>query len=627
MRLNKTIKINKLLLYTLLFLILPLGLLSQSTDITGDSTINRCQDGVNDVGPGTYTITIENTSGNDLTNIVVVAKLENLHGFSYVTGSSVLSGPGGFSCTNNPVISGGYSGLCGPVPTAPYLTWNINASCGALTLADTETLTVQFQLDTDCTAVSGSLNAYIDYQELGTPMCNNTGVLNIQVNPGAVTIKKEANVIPQVLGQDVTWTLTVENTGFGVIENVEVTDVLGAGLAYVSSTAAPTAPPHAPGNPGTNVGQTTTWTSAEFLPLASMNPGQIEYMTITATVIACDNLDNTADVRFGCDPSPTNTCFDTSVDSGTARASVQRIVRTPNLSFNPPDINFTYCSDTENVSFTITNVGDGIAYDIYTIVDFGSLTVSNVSGGAIYNNVDKRFELAVPLAASGDPGDSYNLSFDLTYSDWCGSFPSGDLLWQKLYKDECDQEFYPPVELSTINSPASSSSLSVSKTGGPSVVQIGAQITYTITSSYSGPINCGSGPGTTSDITVVDTIPNGFWVDSGDGTGGTITWTYTPPASLSTSLVLNVPDATQCETYCFTTFTNSIQATGTDCCGCALSASASQTTAIECEELVDSEKTAVPTTGIRCNNIQYTNTYTFADNELEFLRRAADAKT
>ncbi len=45
-----------------------------------------------------------------------------------------------------------------------------------------------------------------------------------------------------------------------------------------------------------------------------------------------------------------------------------------------------------------------------------------------------------------------------------------------------------------------------------------------------------------------------------------------------------------------------------------MSASASQTTAIECEELVDSEKTAVPGTGIRCDTIQYTNTYTFADN-------------
>jgi hypothetical protein len=275
-----------------------------------------------------------------------------------------------------------------------------------------------------------------------------------------------------------------------------------------------------------------------------------------------------------------------------------------------------------DVNFTVTNIGDGRAHDVWLYADFGSLTVSNISAGATYNNIDKRFELANPLAAAPGPGNTYDLSFRLNFSDWCGgSFPAGDLLWLTVYKDDCDNEFYPPVELSTINPPAGSSSLSVGKTGAPSAIQIGGQVTYNITSSYSGPLSCGTG--TTSDITVVDTIPDGFsvvnngggtYVPGGGGTGGTITWTYTPPASLNTSITIQVPPSTECETYCFTTFTNSIQATGTDCCGCALNANASQTTAIECEELVDSEKTAVPTTGIRCDTIQYTNTYAFVDN-------------
>ncbi len=363
-------------------------------DIAGNSTINQCE--VN-----TYTISVQNNTGSDMTNLVIVAKLENLTGFSYIIGTSSLdiNGTGAF-CTANPVISEGYSGNCAPVPSAPYLTWDINTLCPATTLSNGETLNITFNLETDCDAVSASLNAFVDFDLNGTPECDDTGVLNIQVNPGAVTITKTPNVIPQVLGQNVTWTLTVENTGFGVINNVEVTDVLGAGLTYYSST---------PG--GNNAGQTTTWTSAEYALLTWMNPGDILTMDITAIVTDCDNLENTADVRYGCNPSLANTCYDTAEDGGTARASVQRIVRTPNLTFTPPDISFTYCNDTENVSFTITNVGDGIAYDVYTIVDFGTLTVSNVSPGASYNTVDKRFELAVPLSASGDPGESYNLSF------------------------------------------------------------------------------------------------------------------------------------------------------------------------------------------------------------------------
>ncbi|MDY6950138.1 MAG: choice-of-anchor Q domain-containing protein [Thermodesulfobacteriota bacterium] len=576
-----------------------------ATSVNGEPTINRCE-------TKSYTISVKNDSGNPMTNLVIVARLDYLTGFSYVSGTTSIDfNGGGAFCTAN------------PAPGAPYLTWDIDSLCGAQTLNNGNTLNITFSLETDCTAVSGSLATSIDYDISGTPN-QDIGALIIQVNPGAVAIRKTPNVIPQVLGQDVTWTLTVENTGFGVIENVEVTDELGAGLAYVSSTQG-----------GNNSGQTTTWTSNEYAALASMNPGDILTMDITATVIAGDNLDNNADVRFGCNPSPTQTCFDTSADGGTARASVQRISRTPNLTYTPPDITFDYCVDLESVGpFTITNVGDGAAFDVKIVVDFSAFTVSNVTASplnfvdgtfaATYNAGETRFEVNADPSTGIPAGGQFELNFDLTYTNWCsGGFPAGDILWQNNYKDECDNEFFPTVQLSAMNEPANTSSLSVDKTSGPATVQIGAQVNYTITSSYSGALSCGSG--STSDITVVDTIPNGFtvvtpiadggvWVPGGGGTGGTITWTYTPPASLNTGFTLNVPDATQCETYCYTTFTNNIQATGTDCCGCALSASASQTTAIECEELVDSEKTAVAATGIRCDNIQYTNTYVFADN-------------
>jgi len=602
--------INNLIILSVLFFSLSffsINLSGQDFGIGGDSEINRCE-------TKTYTITIQNDSGNPLTNIVILAKLQNLTGFSYVNGTSVITATG-LSCgSNEPVADGGYSGDCSPAPSTPYLTWDIDSLCGgAYTLADGDTLTVDFDLKTDCTAVSASLNTFIDYDISGTPMCDDTGVLNIQVNPGAVTIKKTPNVTPQYLGDTVTWTLQIENTGFGVIENVVVTDILDTGLQYTSSTQS-----------GVNAGQTTTWTSSEFPALASMDPGDILTMDITAEVISCINLNNTAHVRFGCDSS--NVCYNTEDNPGSeARASIQRIVRTPVLEFTPPDITFDYCEDTQtNINFTITNNGDGIAYDVYTIVDFGNFTVSNVSSGATYDNSTNRFHLDNPLAASGG---TYDLSFDLTYNgNWCdGSFPDGDIIWQKEYKDECDQLFYPPVELSTMNPPTNVSSLSVDKSGAGSVIQIGDSVTYNITSSYSGSLSCGSGPGSTGDVTVVDTIPAGFTVtDAGGGiwdntagptgngsTGGTITWTYSPPASLNTSIILQSPDTSQCETYCNTTFTNDITASNTDCCGCSLSASASETTAIECAEGVTSDKTSSSPTE-RCDDTTYTNTYVFS---------------
>lgn len=606
---------NKLFLFVLFILMvwcLPTGLFSQlSVGVTGDTTINKCE-------IKQYTISIQNNSGNPLTNLVVTGQLGNFTGFSYyysagfnyseidVDGTPICNGAGDNS---EPVISG------------TDLIWNIDTRCpndSPFTLADGETLNISFWLQTDCSAVSGSLNVQFDYRIGGTPTSDNTGAMSIQVNPGAVTIRKEPNVIPQVLGQDVTWTIEVENSGLGVIENVEITDSLGIGLQYVSSTPASSS---VSGGPG---GEVIIWDSNDIAALASMNPGDVVSIDITATVIACDNLDNVADARWGCDPSPSNTCYNTASDGGTARAAVQRLPRTPLVDYTPPDITFDYCEDYVDVSFPVNNIGDGIAYDVWAIIDFPGLTVSNLSAGAIYNTGvappnGPRFEIINPIPVGG----SYTLSFRLTASSWCSSpVSASNLLWQKVYKDECDNEFYPPVELSQLNTPTGSTGLSVSKSSGQVAIQIGTTITYTVTSAYSGNTSCGSGPGSAGVITVTDTVPNGFtvtdagggvWTPGGGGTGGTIVWTYTPPASLNTTITLQAPGTADCETYCNTTFINSITASGIDCCGCTLNASDSETVAIECEEGVNSEKSASPTTGERCGQITYTNTYTFDD--------------
>jgi uncharacterized repeat protein (TIGR01451 family) len=579
---------RRTLFFTLfVFSLLCGGLFAQSTGVTGDNDINKCEQ-------KTYTISILNNSGNPLTELAITNEINALTGFNYVAGTTSIDVNGGAPIsTADPVVN----------PAPVELVWNIDTLTGApFTLNDGDTLNITFDLYAGCTAVSGSQNVTIDYLISGTPSSDSTN-FSVQVLPGGVTIKKTPNVIPQELGQNVTWTITVENTGIGNINNVVITDDLGTGLAYASSTPA-----------GDNSGQVTTWDSTQIPALAQMAPGAIVTIDITSTVIACEFLDNVANVKWGCNVA--NTCFDTAVDGGTATASVQRIVKTPLIEYTPPSISFNYCEDFVDIAFPVQNTGDGTAHDVWINIDFGAMTVTNLPAGATYNSTDKRFEITNPIPAGG----SFNLSFRLNYSTWCGgSFPAGDLLWQTEYKDDCDQIFYPPVQLSTMSSPTGTTGVSIQKSGSPEAVQIGSQVTYNITSSYTGDISCGSG--TAGVFTVVDTIPDGFtvvdagggtYVPGAGGTGGTITWTYTPPASLTTSIIIQLPDRSQCESYCFTLFTNSVTVSGTDCCGCALNESDSQTTAIECEELVDSQKTVSPSIGIRCANFQYTNTYDFA---------------
>jgi len=172
----------KYILAAICVLLLPLGLFSQAIGVIGDSTINKCE-------TKPYTISVQNNSGNPLTSIIVTAKLGNLAGFSYVSGTASIDVNGGAAfCTADPTISG------------TDLIWNIDTQCaGPFTLNDGQTLNVAFSLATDCAAVSGSLNIRLDYEIGGTPMFDETGAHSIQVLPGGVTIKKTPNVIPQEL--------------------------------------------------------------------------------------------------------------------------------------------------------------------------------------------------------------------------------------------------------------------------------------------------------------------------------------------------------------------------------------------------------------------------------------------
>lgn len=419
---------------------------AQDTGITGSSTINKCE-------TQTYTITIANDSGNALTNLVIANNISLLTGFSYITGSTSIqvdSDPA--YCTSDPVNAAG------------SLTWTMDSLCSpALTLNDGQTLSISFQLQTACNAVSGSMNCHFTYDIGGTPSSDDTSY-SIQVLPGGVTIKKTPAVISQEVGQNVTWAITVENSGLGTIKNVRVSDIIGSGLAFVSSD-----------HTCSNSGLTTTWDWTQVPEFVSMDPGDIVTFNVTCQVIACNNLESNADVRWGCDG--VTDCFNTASDGGTATASVQRIVRSPNSSFTPPNITFTYCNDTSANSITITNTGDGTAHDFELDVDFSPLTV--VTSSVPYN-AGGYFEIG-DIAAGGH----YDLTFTLQYTTWCGGPDiAKNLIWQPHYHDDCDNEFRPPVEASVINSVSGTPALSVTKTGASPVIQIGDSITYNIASSY-----------------------------------------------------------------------------------------------------------------------------------------------
>ncbi len=503
-----------------------------------------------------YTITVRNTSSQTATFVVVVATI-----------------PAGFQ-----IIDAGGGSVVGQ-----QITWNVGD------LDPSATWTADITLEITCTAVSGQI--LVDATHSAG---SSQGSLYVTVQPGAVTITKTPSVISAHLGDTVHWTLTVTSTGFGPIQNVVVRDTLGAGLQFdaVQST------------PGDTSGlPTVAWDSSYVPQLALMNPGDSVLIEVYAQIIACSGLENDAEAEWSCNGTPCET--------ETTQASVQLILDEPEISYTLPLFQIPYCSTATQFTIPITNSGTGDAHNFYLNVDFGLVVTVLSPVGAFYDNVNKRFFVGDIL-----PGSTVNLVFTLGVADWCATRPSGSLLFEPEYYDDCGEVFYPPVQMGSIST-TDVPSLSVSKTGAPSEIYLGESITYTITVTYSGPINCGTG--SASNITVVDTIPNGFTItDAGGGSvlGSTITWTVDPSLTpWSTNITLQSPDYAECETYCYTYAVNSVSASMTDCCGCPLTASNSQTTALECEEYYDSEKTVTSLTNFeKCTDLYYTNTYTFYDD-------------
>ncbi|MEA3459911.1 MAG: hypothetical protein U9R11_04460 [Chloroflexota bacterium] len=455
--------------------------------------------------------------------------------------------------------------------TPPQRVFNVG------TVAPNEVITRHAVFTAGCDAVSGQ-NVVTLTQEGGPIVVKRA---NFKVNPGAITLRKKPSVVPAALGDVVTWTVYVENTGYGVVSNVRVTDTLGSGLQYVSGLTS------------------TSWVTIPIETAYSR--------TVSARVVACSGLDNVARATWGCDGVTCGTPH-------TATTSVDLQIRTPDLEYTPPDISIDYCTGYGTYTMTIINNGDGTAYTVTIAVDFSPLTIT--SSSAPYS--DGAFHLTDVITAAGG---SYPLTFTLHLPELpCDVARSGGLLYQPEYYDECGNPFKSPVKPGSWAIVGDVPSLSVSKIG-PSGDEVYADeiITYTLNVTATNfPV------GTT--IYITDTLQPGCTTysllnDGGgsvisDGMNITITWSTTI-TDWSTDISFQ-PDATCCPTMCNCCgelATNNLEATATDCQTCTVTASDSEVTAIQCEEgILDSHvKQVSPISAEACTTRTYTTTYTFTD--------------
>jgi len=394
------------------------------------------------------------------------------------------------------------------------------------------------------------------------------------VNPGAITVRKEPAVIPATIGDVVTWTVIVENTGYGRVDNVVVTDVLGSGLEYVAGI---------------------TSTSYSSIPV-----GQTRTFTIAARVAGCDGLENVVTATWGC---PGQQCLTPQM----AKGAVDLAMSNPDLAYTLPDFDVPYCAGSGAFTITITNNGDGTAYSGTLSADLSPFSVTVSSPGASYDG--SAFHLP-PV----DPGGTYNLAFTLTLpSQLCTMARGGRFDFDLAFYDLCGNPYSTLTRSANWQLTAAPGELSVDKTM-PAEVYRGQNVTTTVTVDASGIVGT---------IAVTDRVPAGWSVvDPGGGTVftvGSVTYiTWTLSGSTVLTPVFATPDAaTGCD-YCGLPATNVVTATASDCQDCLQTATAQATTQLQCEEPVATSLKQVSAPVQVCTDpaYVYTNTYTFADTFL-----------
>ncbi|MDW8293309.1 MAG: LamG-like jellyroll fold domain-containing protein, partial [Anaerolineae bacterium] len=414
-----------------------------------------------------------------------------------------------------------------------------------------------------CSAVSGQVVVTLT-QDAYPPIIK---IAEYVVNPGAITVRKEPAVVPAAVGDVVTWTVIVENTGYGTVYNVRVTDTLGSGLQFVSGI-----------------------TSATYV---SIPVGQTVSFTVGAKVVACSNLENSVVATWGCNG-------ETCLTPQTAKAAIDLLPRFPDLDYTLPSFNVNYCAGSTSFTVPITNVGDGTAYSVTLPVNLSPFSVT-VAAPATYTA--GAFQLP-PIP----PGQTFNLVFTLTIpSNTCNIQTGGSFGFDITYRDACG---FPYAEIpqsaswQLVNTPGS---LSVSK-AAPSEAYRGMLITTPITVNASG---------ISGTIRVTDRVPSGFTVVSTGGgvsftLGGVtyITWVVSGTAVLTPVFVV-VTGAAGCAA-CGLALTNLVTATASDCRNCQQTAVAQSTTYIQCDEGVQSLKLVSDPAPV-CSNaaFTYTNVFTF----------------
>ncbi|MGN8230732.1 DUF7507 domain-containing protein [Paenibacillus polymyxa] len=339
----------------------------------------------------------------------------------------------------------------------------------------------------------------------------NANAIQIDINAPLVTLTKTASSTGLVIGDTVTYTVNISNTGLVSASNTVLTDTIPAGATFVpgSVVVAGTAQPTA--NPATGI------------TVGSVAPASTVTITFRATVTslpANTQLGNQASASFSFQTVPGGPVISGNVPSNTASTPIYQpvigIVKSANTTAATVGDTITYTFQISNTGSIAANLSFSESIPAGSSFIPGSVTI----GGS-----------SVPAAnpATGFSVGTINTgaTIPVTFQTLVNVVPaSGNLTDQAAYT----YTFTPPDgrvlngsgTSNTLTISVSSPNVTVTKASSLAAAAVGETVQFTITATNNGIANV-------TNVVVTDPLPSGVaFVPGSDTVNGTASATATP---------------------------------------------------------------------------------------------------